>query len=126
VEDLVDGGGNSKAMHEVGLCYDYGEGTDENKTKAFEWYEKSAHLGNCEAMNNLGEYYHDGKGGTIDFNKTREWFTKSAAQGNSDAQHTIYIHTGKNNRCCKWGMDLVDWPTKMEMEWLTEYKRTNK
>ena len=33
---------------------DFGEGTDENKIKAFEWYEKSAHLGNCDAMNCVG------------------------------------------------------------------------
>ena len=74
--------GNSLAMNNLGYCYSKGAGTDVNKTKAFEWFEKSANLGYCSAMNNVGIYYKNGKGVvTIDLNKAREWLTKSVAQG---------------------------------------------
>ena len=62
-------------------------GTDVNKTKAFELYEKSANLGNCQAMNNVGTYYGRGLGEvTKDLNKAREWCTKAASQGYTAAQ----------------------------------------
>ena len=82
--------GNSVAMCNLGYCYEKGIGTDENKTKAFELYEKSANIGNCPAMKNVGSYYEYGWGGvTKDLNKARECYTKAAAQGCTGAQKAL-------------------------------------
>ena len=75
-------------MSNLGYCYSQGEGTDVNKTKAFELYEKSANLGFCTAMCNVGNYYKKGWGGVAkDLNRAREWYTKAAAQGHTKAQN---------------------------------------
>ena len=73
-------------MNNLGACYDQGEGTDVNATKAFEWTEKSANLGYCIAIFNMGNCYETGLGVTKDLNKAREWYAKSAAQGYTLAQ----------------------------------------
>ena len=82
--------GNSLAMNDLASCYDKGLGTDVNKTKAFELFEKSANLGYCFAMYNVGTYYKNGSWGvTKDLKKAREWYTKAAAQGHTDAQTSL-------------------------------------
>ena len=69
------------------FCFENGEGTDENKTKAFELYEKSTNLGFCIAMKNVGGFYQHGFGGvTKDLKKAREWYTNAAVQGDTDAK----------------------------------------
>ena len=73
----------------LGYCYDNGDGCDQNDTKAFEWYEKSAKLGYCVAMNNVGVLYRFGSGVTKDLNKGKEWLAKAAAQGDADAQEKL-------------------------------------
>ena len=76
-------------MNNVGFCYYNGFGCDQNKTKAFEWYEKSAQLGYTSAMWNVGNFYEIGIGVTKDLNKAKEWYTKAAAQGNVRAQEKL-------------------------------------
>ena len=44
-------------MCNLGLCYEYGEGVAEDKTKAAEWYEKAARRGYAPAQCNLGFFY---------------------------------------------------------------------
>ena len=74
-----------------------GEGCDQNKTKAVEWYEKSAHLGYSTAMYNCGNCYKNGWGVTKDVNQAREWFTKAAAQGHATAQTKLDQLNASNN-----------------------------
>jgi len=73
-------------MNNLAGCYQHGEGVDEDYTKTFEWYEKSANLGFSSAMTNVGISYEVGEGVTKDLNKAKEWYTKGAAQGNADSQ----------------------------------------
>ena len=74
-----------------------GEGCDQNKTKAVEWYEKSANLGCSTAMYNLGTSYNNGRGVTKDLNQAREWFTKAVAQGQPNAQTQLDSLNASNN-----------------------------
>jgi len=73
-------------MNNLGYCYHYGVGVDEDKTKAFELYEQSANLGDSAAMFSVGVCYEDGEGVTKDTKKAKEWYAKSAAQGDKNAQ----------------------------------------
>ena len=46
--------GHSLSMFTLGKCYYHGQGVPQDKTKAFEWYLKSAENGNAEGMNKVG------------------------------------------------------------------------
>ena len=74
-----------------------GEGCDQNKTKAVEWYEKSANLGCSTAMYNLGASYAGGRGVIKDLNQAREWYTKAVAQGSANAQIQLKQLNAANN-----------------------------
>ena len=74
-----------------------GEGCDQNKTKAVEWYEKSANSGYSAAMFNLGICYEYGRGVTKDVNQAREWYTKAVAQGQAMAQTSLDRLNASNN-----------------------------
>ena len=52
-------------------------GCDENYTKAFEWYEKSAKLGNGISMYKISRCYEIGQGVTINVFKAQEWLAKA-------------------------------------------------
>ena len=60
------------AMSSLGYLYCIGIGTDQNGTKAFECFEKSANLGCCHGMNNLGKCYSDSIGVAQDLIKAKE------------------------------------------------------
>ena len=59
----------AKAQCSLGNCYENGEGTDKNETKAFEWFLKSAENGHTIAQYNLGNCYKYGVG--TDKNETK-------------------------------------------------------
>ena len=73
-------------MNNLAFCYLYGNGVDEDTTKAFELYEQSALLGHSAGMYGVGICYQHGIGVAKDLNKAKEWLTKSAAQGYKAAQ----------------------------------------
>ncbi|RIA87771.1 hypothetical protein C1645_695738, partial [Glomus cerebriforme] len=49
-------------QNDLGYCNRNGIGTDKDKTKAIEWYLKSAENGYAIAQYNLGYYYANGIG----------------------------------------------------------------
>jgi uncharacterized protein len=77
------------AQYLLGNCYRYGQGTDQDYTKAFEWYTKSSEQENSLAMCNLGVCCENGHG--CDQNKTKavEWYEKSANLGCSNAMYNL-------------------------------------
>lgn len=54
--------GYTHAIHEVGECYEYGIGVEEDIYEAVEWYEKGAELDNGKSLCSLGQLYLDGNG----------------------------------------------------------------
>ena len=77
-------------------CYDHGLGCEQDKTKAFEWYEKSANLGDSMAMYNLGRSYQLGYGVSQDLVKAKQWFTKTVEQGDDSLNNDgVEEHDGK-------------------------------
>ncbi|GES91007.1 kinase-like domain-containing protein [Rhizophagus clarus] len=67
----------------LGCCYDSGIGTDIDKEKAFELYQKAANLGNSHGISNLGWYYEKGFIACIDKKKAFELYQRAADLGNS-------------------------------------------
>jgi len=77
------------AQYMLGNCYHRGRGTDQDYTKAVEWYTKSSEQENSVAMNNLGVRYENGLGCDQNLTKAAEWFEKSANLGYSVAMSNL-------------------------------------
>jgi TPR repeat protein len=73
----------------LGDCCENGEGTDQDYTKAVEWFTKSSEQGNVGAMWSLGTCYENGEGCDQNQTKAVEWFEKSASLGHCAAMFNI-------------------------------------
>jgi hypothetical protein len=81
-------GGDALAQNELGLMYVKGEGIEQDKNKAAEWWTKSAEQGYAKAQYNIGMMFFKGEG-IENKKKAAKWFTKAAEQGLTDAQNTL-------------------------------------
>ena len=88
-ESTIDNKRRNKALCSIGHIYRYGEGVEQDYTKALEWYNKAANAGNAVAMNNIGYMYDYGKGVEQDYTKALEWYNKAANAGNDTAMNNI-------------------------------------
>ncbi len=80
VNDATTAGKTPEEMNDIGNMYFYGDGAEQDFTKAMEWYQKAAALGNVDAMNNIAWMYLDGTlSGKQDFAKAQEWYAKAEA-----------------------------------------------
>ncbi|RIA82399.1 kinase-like domain-containing protein [Glomus cerebriforme] len=73
----------SERINYLGYCYEIGIGTNIDKRKAFELYQKAANLGNAYGINNLGNCYRRGIGTRVNKQKAFEFFQKSTNLGNT-------------------------------------------
>ena len=82
--------GNTNAQCNLGRCYEYGYGVNENEQEAFEWYKIAAENGNAEAQFKLGRCYEYEECG-VDENEQEEfeWFKRAAKQGHAQAQYEL-------------------------------------
>jgi len=78
--------GNAKALFNLGVCYDNGDGVRKDSAEAVQYYRLAAEKGNAEAQCNLGSCYYLGSGIGMDFTEAAKWFRKAADQGNAAAQ----------------------------------------
>lgn len=80
--------GNTFAMIEMGLMYEYGHHRRVNLKKALEWYEKAASLGHVDAMVRAGWILENEDFKEFDEHKAFLWYLKSAAMayGNGECQ----------------------------------------
>lgn len=77
--------GHLAAQFNVGLMYDYGKGTAEDKAKALFWYEKAAEQGDADAQYCCAKMYYNGEGTEKDSRVYLMWLRKAAAQGHTEA-----------------------------------------
>ena len=73
--------GDTKAMNNLGVCYERGTGVKVSLELAFEWYMKAAELGDVYGCFNVGECYYHGKGVPVDEKKGLKWIHKATFQG---------------------------------------------
>lgn len=48
--------GNAGAQHNLGSCYEYGNGTEKNKEETYKWYKKAAEQGHAGAKEKLDNW----------------------------------------------------------------------
>ena len=78
--------GDTKAMNNLGVCYERGTGVKVNLGMAFEWYMKAAELGDVYGCFNVGECYYHGKGVEQNAELAFEWYMKAADKGDMQSQ----------------------------------------
>ncbi len=72
-------------QYRIGKMFALGYGTEQDYTKAFMWFEKSATSGNKFAQYSLGSLYFYGNGVEQNFEKAFEYYKLSANQDNAYA-----------------------------------------
>ncbi len=72
-------------QYRIGKMYALGCGTEQDYTKAFVWFEKSAATGNKFAQYSLGSLYYYGNGMAQNYEKAFEYYKLSADQDNAYA-----------------------------------------
>lgn len=77
--------GDPICQFDLGLCYGYGEGTNQDPVNSRKWLQKSANQGYKEAQYALGNCYYHGYGITQDYEMAVKWFTRAANNGNKNA-----------------------------------------
>ena len=78
--------GNADAEELIGVMYAMGLGVEQDYTRAFEWYLRSAMKGHPGAQSGLGWYYEVGRGlPAPDLVRAYMWYTLSAIGGDPDA-----------------------------------------
>ena len=81
--------GDAMAQFNLGLCYDNGEGVDQNYAEAAKWYRKAAEQGVALAQYNLGQCYYNGIGVTQNYAEAVKWYRKAAEQGHAMANRAL-------------------------------------
>jgi TPR repeat protein len=84
-------GGNPDAQDTLGVCYEFGEGVEQDYAKAAYWFRKAAeHVPNLggagQGRNNLGNLYMDGEAVPKDYVQAYMWFSLA---GNND--YIVYM-----------------------------------
>jgi TPR repeat protein len=100
------------AQYLLGECYDYGQGTDQDSTKAVEWYTKSSEQENSPAMSNLGVRSAKGQGCDQNQTKAVEWYEKSANSGYCRGMFNLGICYEEGDGVIKDVNKAREWYTK--------------
>ncbi len=81
--------GNLDAIDYIGLCYENGNGVEQNYAKAVEYYQLAADKGYDWAQYHLADCYYNGNGVQKSTNKALELFRKAEEQGLEEASEAI-------------------------------------
>jgi TPR repeat protein len=99
--------GDAEAQYHVGMMYNNGIGTQQDRRQAFEWFQKSAASNDPLGAYKLGCYY-DGQGAGIvesDSDQALKYKLVSAEAGYALAQHDVanlYDKRGNSEEALKW------------------------
>ena len=100
------------AQYLLGSCCHCGRGTDQDYTKASEWWTKSSEQENSIAMSNLGVCYDNGEGCDQNQTKAVELYEKSANSGYSTAMFNLGICYNNGRGVTKDVNQAREWFTK--------------
>jgi len=78
--------GHPSACNRIGMCCQYGLGTEIDYTSSVEWYREALSAGVLDAANNLGCFHSEV---VRDYEMAAEYFYRAAKKGLSDAQTNL-------------------------------------
>lgn len=73
--------GNARAQYELGLCYLYGKGVEQDNSEFVKWTRKAANNGNTQAQYHIGKCYEYACGVKEDLHEALNWYRKAAKGG---------------------------------------------
>lgn len=82
------------SMRHLGLCYEHGNGVQQDLNQAYRLYLMGAQAGYAACKKNVGICYEFGRGIAKDISEARKWYTQAQAQG-QDVRGLDWI-----NSCC--------------------------
>ena len=65
--------GDAKAMNNLGVLYDSGQGVTQDAAAAGQWFRRAAEGGNAGGMNNWGRMLEQGRGVPRDAQEAARW-----------------------------------------------------
>ena len=96
VRDFKD----ASAQNNLGDCYYYGNGVEQDYAEAVKWYRKAADQGEASAQFNLGKSYYNGDGVKKDYVEAVKWYRKAADQGDEEAKEKLESLEKKSSSGC--------------------------
>ena len=70
-----------EGMYRLGVCYEYGDGVEQNWERAVHWFREAAESGVSVAMADLGYCYEKGCGVEQSWEQAFSWYQKGAQCG---------------------------------------------
>jgi TPR repeat protein len=101
--------GDSQAILQIGLMYDFGKGVTQNYPEALRWYVRAADKGEPRAMYLVGHMYEFGEGVPVDTDLAIHWYLKSANKGHVSAQFEVGKLLTRSNIGSQRYIEGVDW-----------------
>ena len=83
--------GFPSGMHNVGACFQLGEGTQKDPEKAFYWINRGAAEDHTASIARLGWLYEEGIGTPVDMEKAIRLYEKAASRDNSLACNNLAV-----------------------------------
>lgn len=80
---------DAEAQYQLALRYQSGDGTPQNLSEAFYWFQQSSERRQPQAMHQLAKMYLRGQGTEINTAEGIYWLTKLATQGDAKAQFDL-------------------------------------
>jgi uncharacterized protein len=81
--------GHARAQFYLGVCYDEGNGVENDLVEAMRWYRQAAESGHRVAQYNIALGYRKGEGVPVDKEATVYWLTRAAEAGYAEAQRDL-------------------------------------
>lgn len=83
--------GDARAMHNLGVIYERGQGVPEDAALAVRWFRQAAEGGHVPAMSNYARMLEQGRGIKKDPAQAAHWFRQAADKGLAEAQYNLGV-----------------------------------
>src|SRR2546428_5301 len=84
--------GDPAAQSYLAICYQTGQGVQQDYQEAVKWYRLAAEQECAPAQCNLGLCYETGRGVPQNLQEAVRWFCRAARQGDKTAQHNLGVY----------------------------------
>ncbi len=85
--------GDDEAQFQVGQCYIFGNGVEQDYVKAKQWLQNAAGKGHAKAQFFIGLLFFNGHGVEQDLDQANQWFTLADESGFKEGKQILRIIT---------------------------------